>query len=66
MIYLEFFAFWKVYPDLPMQLLEEVLMRREDLDKHMVRDIMDTCRRKTQEERPADIQQPSLFAKLKF
>lgn len=66
MIYLEFFAFWKVYPDMPMQILEEALIRREDLDKHTVRDILDTCRRKTQEERPADIQQPSLFAKLKL
>lgn len=65
MVYLEFFAFWKVYPDLPLQLFEEVLARRDDLDRSSIKDIMETCRKKTQEERITDVQ-PSIFSKLKL
>jgi len=65
MVYLEFFAFWKVYPDLPLQLFEEVLARREDLDRAAIKDIMETCRRKTQEERIADVP-PSIFSKVRL
>lgn len=63
MVYLEFFAFWKVFPDMPLAIFEEVLAKRDDLDKYAIRDIVETCRKKTLEERPVDAQ-PSLFAKL--
>lgn len=63
MIFLEFFAVWKVYPDMPLAFLENVLFRRDDLDKQTIRDLMETCRRKTQEEKVIEVA-PSIFSKL--
>ncbi len=64
MVYLEFFTFWKVFPDLPIQVFEEVLAKRDDLDKAALKDILETCRKKTlEDQRPTDIQ-PSIFSKL--
>lgn len=65
MVYLEFFAFWKIFPDMPLALFEEVLSKRDDMDRSAVKDIMETCQKKTLEERPTDIQ-PSIFSKIKI
>jgi len=64
MVFLEFFAFWKVYPDIPLSFLDDVLSRRDDLDKQAIKEIMETCRKKTQEEKVHE-QAPSIFSKLK-
>lgn len=63
MVYIEFFAFWKSYPDVPMGFLEEVLAKRDDMDKATLKEIMETCRQKMLEEKPSDIP-PSIFSKV--
>lgn len=63
-IYLEFFSFWKAYPDLPIGFLEEVLARRDDLDRSAIKEIVETCRKKTLEEKPPTDIQPSIFSKI--
>jgi hypothetical protein len=47
-----------------MAFLEEVLSKRDDLDRSTLRGIVDTCRKKTLEEKQAAETQPSIFAKL--
>lgn len=64
MIFLEFVSFWKTYPDMPMALFEEVLSKRDDLDKTAVKHIMENCRNKTREEKILEAA-PSIFAKIK-
>lgn len=66
MVYLEFFAFWKIYPDIPFGLFEEILGKRDDLDRAAIKDILETCKKKSAaaaEEKPADIA-PSIFSKI--
>ncbi len=60
---LAFFAFWKCFPDVPMGFLEDVLAKRDDMDKATLKDIMETCRQKMLEEKPSDIT-PSIFCKV--
>jgi hypothetical protein len=64
MVFLEFVSFWKLYPDVPMTLFEEVLNRRDDLDRAAVKEIMESCRKKTQEDKIVEAA-PSIFSKLK-
>lgn len=64
MIFLEFVSFWKVYPDIPLSLFEEVLLRRDDLEKSAVKEIVESCRKKTQEDKIVEAA-PSIFSKVK-
>lgn len=64
MLFLEFVAFWKVYPDLSLGLFEELLTRRDDLDKTTIREIIESCRKKTAEESKIGDIAPSIFSKL--
>lgn len=64
MIFLEFVSFWKLYPDLPLSYFEEVISRRDDLDRTAVREIVESCRKKTLEEKIMEAT-PSIFSKIK-
>jgi hypothetical protein len=64
MIFLEFVSFWKVYPDVPLGLFEEVLGRRDDLERAAVKEIVESCRKKTQEDKIVEAA-PSIFSKVK-
>ncbi|KAJ3034579.1 hypothetical protein HDV00_004942, partial [Rhizophlyctis rosea] len=50
MAFLDFYALWKQFPDVPMDFVENVLSKRDDLDKAQVKEIMETCRTKAKEE----------------
>lgn len=64
MLFLEFVAFWKLYPDIPLAFVEEVLQKRDDLDRPAIREIMESCRKKTKEDKIMEAA-PSIFAKIK-
>ncbi|KAI9099318.1 exocyst complex component Sec6-domain-containing protein [Phlyctochytrium arcticum] len=70
MAFLDFYSLWKTYPDMPLEFCEWLLSRRDDLDKAMVKEVMDACRSKALEERErmgdAANLQPTLFSKLKL
>ncbi|KND01143.1 SNARE-binding exocyst subunit SEC6 [Spizellomyces punctatus DAOM BR117] len=67
MAFLDFYSLWKAYPDCPIEFFEWLLSKRDDLDKTQVREVMDACRSKAQEERPEQVQvQPTIFSKLKL
>ncbi|KAJ3089212.1 SNARE-binding exocyst subunit S6 [Quaeritorhiza haematococci] len=63
MAYLDFYALWKAYPDVPMKFIEELLQKRDDLDKSQVREIMESCREKAEEEHREDVP-PTVFSKI--
>ncbi|KAJ3129089.1 SNARE-binding exocyst subunit S6 [Nowakowskiella sp. JEL0407] len=49
--FLEFYTLWKAYPDVPIVFVEDVLQRREDLDKATLKEVIESIRTKTKEER---------------
>jgi len=64
MLFLEFAAFYKMYPDLKLSFFEEVLLKRDDMEKAAVKELVENCRKKTKEEKFVDTP-PSVFSKLK-
>jgi hypothetical protein len=45
-LYIDFYSLWKQFPDMPLDFVEKILSKREDLDKATVRDIIDQCKQK--------------------
>jgi exocyst complex component 3 len=65
MIFLEFFALIKTYPDVPLALIEELLGKRDDMDKQTLKELVDSIRSKLKEEKHIENTNPSIFSKLK-
>lgn len=70
MLVIDFFAFFKASSCDPsvIPLLEDVLPKRDDLDKHAVKEIVEACKKRAKEEISHSINQsksaPSLFTRL--
>ncbi|KAJ2885898.1 SNARE-binding exocyst subunit S6 [Coemansia aciculifera] len=66
MIFLEFFSVKKQYPDLPLALVEDILAKRDDLDKSQLKSILESLRQKSKGETGSSLaKQRTLFSKLK-
>ncbi|KAJ2358506.1 SNARE-binding exocyst subunit S6, partial [Coemansia sp. RSA 2611] len=66
MIFLEFFSVKKQYPDLPLALVEDILAKRDDLDKQQLKGILESLRQKSKGETGSSLaKQRTLFSKLK-
>lgn len=66
MIFLEFFSVKKQYPDLPLPLVEDILSKRDDLDKQQLKNILESLRQKSQGDTGSSLaKQRTLFSKLK-
>jgi hypothetical protein len=63
MFYIDFYSLWKQYPDMPLDFVEKVISKRDDMDKSTVREIMDLCKSKTQGDRQENFQ-PTVFSKI--
>ncbi len=50
MVFLEYVSVSKAFPDLPLGLVEDVLGRRDDLEKATIREIVANCKKKAVEE----------------
>ncbi|KAI9365490.1 exocyst complex component Sec6-domain-containing protein [Zopfochytrium polystomum] len=67
LVFLDFYKLWKAYPDVPMTFVEDLLQRRDDLDRTLVREVMEQCRTKVAEEKEKNQGKEwpaTLFAKL--
>ena len=64
LVFLEFYNCWKEYPDLPLDYIEEILSKRDDLDKAKVKEIMESCRQKAGTEK-LDSHTTTLFSSMK-
>lgn len=45
-LYIDFYSLWKQFPDMPLDYVEKILSKRDDLDKATIRDIIDQCKQK--------------------
>ncbi|KAJ3150536.1 SNARE-binding exocyst subunit S6 [Irineochytrium annulatum] len=54
LIFLAIYPLWKAFPDIPVALIEEILQKRDDLDKAQVRTIMEQCNSRFAEDREKD------------
>jgi exocyst complex component 3 len=62
-LYIDFYSLWKQFPDMPLDFVEKILGKRDDLDKSAVREIMDLCRSKTKDDVSGEGVQ-TLFSKI--
>ncbi|KAJ2452977.1 hypothetical protein EV183_002562 [Coemansia sp. RSA 2336] len=66
MIFLEFFSVKKQYPDLPLALIEDILSKRDDLEKQQLKTILESLRQKAKGDTGSSLaKQRTLFSKLK-
>jgi exocyst complex component 3 len=63
MAFMDFYTLWKAYPDIPIGFVEDVLSKRDDLEKSQVKEIMENIKAKLKED-PRVPTQPSIFSKL--
>ncbi|KAF9346519.1 SNARE-binding exocyst subunit S6, partial [Mortierella sp. NVP85] len=52
--YLNFYAMKRIYHDLPISLVEDILARRDDLDRSSIKEIMDPIKEKFKDKDPID------------
>jgi hypothetical protein len=63
MVYIDFYSLWKQFPDLPMDFVEKILSKRDDLDKATVKEVLELCKSKTKDERVVAFE-PTIFSKI--
>ncbi|KAF9350552.1 SNARE-binding exocyst subunit S6 [Mortierella sp. AD094] len=64
--YLEFFTMKRIYHDLPISLVEDILGRRDDMDRSSIKDIMDPIKDKFKDKDTTDASRsPTVFSKVK-
>ncbi|KAJ3366953.1 SNARE-binding exocyst subunit S6 [Allomyces javanicus] len=61
MIFLDWYALWKAYNDVPVAVIEDLLAKRDDLDKAAIKEAMDAIRAKVKEDPPPESQK-SIFS----
>ncbi|KAG0196039.1 hypothetical protein BGX33_002191, partial [Mortierella sp. NVP41] len=56
----------KIYHDLPISLVEDILGRRDDMDRSSIKEVMDPIKEKFKDKDPADASRlPTIFSKVK-
>lgn len=65
MVFLEFFALLKAYPDVPVAVVEEILANRDDFDRVSLKEVMASVKTKLSEEKLIESTQSSVFSKLR-
>ncbi|KAG0371145.1 exocyst complex component Sec6-domain-containing protein [Gamsiella multidivaricata] len=64
--YLNFYSMKRIYHDLPLTLVEDILGRRDDLDRSSIKEIMDPIKEKFKDKDPIDAaRSPTVFSKVK-
>ncbi|RUP48663.1 exocyst complex component Sec6-domain-containing protein [Jimgerdemannia flammicorona] len=65
-IFLDYHSFRQAYPDVPLVFVEDLLARRDDLDKSGFKEIMEGIRAKAKEYEPDMSAPPTVFSKMKW
>ncbi|KAF9950803.1 SNARE-binding exocyst subunit S6 [Mortierella alpina] len=64
--YLNFYATKRIYHDLPIPLVEDILGRRDDLDRSSIKEVMDQIKEKFKDKDAIDASRtPTIFSKVK-
>ncbi|KAI9352595.1 exocyst complex component Sec6-domain-containing protein [Obelidium mucronatum] len=65
LLFLDFYTLWKAYPDIPIPFVEELLYKRDDLDRSQIREVLDQIKTKVAEEKENNPNLPvTLFSKF--
>ncbi|KAG0273651.1 SNARE-binding exocyst subunit S6, partial [Linnemannia gamsii] len=64
--YLTFYSMKRIYHDLPISLVEDILGRRDDMDRSSIKEVMDPIKEKFKEKDPIDATRlPTIFSKVR-
>ncbi|KAJ1979353.1 SNARE-binding exocyst subunit S6 [Dimargaris xerosporica] len=64
LIFLDFYAMKKQYPDLPLTFIKDILQKRDDIDKSQVKEIMESLRSKMNNEAASLQSKQTIFSQL--
>ncbi|KAI7868607.1 exocyst complex component Sec6-domain-containing protein [Spinellus fusiger] len=66
MIFVDYYSLRQAYPDVPLAFVEDVLSKRDDLDKAALKDIMEGIKAKAREYEPDTNTPPTIFSHIKW
>ncbi|KAL0088422.1 exocyst complex component Sec6-domain-containing protein [Phycomyces blakesleeanus] len=66
MIFVDYYSLRQAYPDVPLAFVEDVLSKRDDLDKAALKDIMEGIKAKAREYEPEANTPPTIFSRIKW
>ncbi|CAO3629331.1 unnamed protein product [Cunninghamella blakesleeana] len=66
MIYLHYYTLRQAYPDVPITFMEDILGKRDDLDKSALKEIMEGIKAKARENEPQADTPPTIFSRIKW
>jgi hypothetical protein len=66
MIFVDYYTLRQAYPDIPLAFVENILSKRDDLDKPALKDIMEGIKAKAREYEPDANTPPTIFSRIKW
>ncbi|KAI9317436.1 exocyst complex component Sec6-domain-containing protein [Dichotomocladium elegans] len=66
MIFVDYYSLRQAYPDVPLAFVEDVLSKRDDLDKAALKDIIEGIKAKAREYEPDSDTPPTIFSRIKW
>ncbi|KAI9030885.1 exocyst complex component Sec6-domain-containing protein [Phycomyces nitens] len=66
MIFVDYYSLRQAYPDVPLAFVEDILSKRDDLDKAALKDIMEGIKAKAREYEPEANTPPTIFSHIKW
>lgn len=66
MIFVDYYSLRQAYPDIPLAFVEDILGKRDDLDKSALKDIMEGIKAKAREYEPQVDTPPTIFSRIKW
>ncbi|KAI8330458.1 exocyst complex component Sec6-domain-containing protein [Chlamydoabsidia padenii] len=66
MIFVDYYSLRQAYPDIPLAFVEDILGKRDDLDKSALKDIMEGIKAKAREYEPQVDTPPTVFSRIKW
>ncbi|KAI8377568.1 exocyst complex component Sec6-domain-containing protein [Radiomyces spectabilis] len=66
MIFVDYYTLRQAYPDVPLAFVEDILSKRDDLDKAALKDIMKGIKAKAREYEPSSNTAPTIFSRIKW
>ncbi|KAI8985957.1 exocyst complex component Sec6-domain-containing protein [Pilobolus umbonatus] len=66
MIFVDYYNLRQAYPDVPLAFIENILSKRDDLDKSALKDIIEGIKAKAREYEPDANTPPTIFSRIKW
>ena len=66
MIFVDYYSLRQAYPDVPLAFVEDILSKRDDLDKAALKDIIEGIKAKAREYEPDANTPPTIFSRIKW